>query len=109
MLETGIAVIAADVETVGMVGRPHEGVEYIFGDSFISLPREVFTGNADSAYLGSGKLGARLFNAMSLHANLVEPGREKLCMMMNFIFIQFGLLLCNIGSSHLCSYIVSPH
>lgn len=66
---TCIAVITTEVDTVGMVGRPHEGVEHIFGDSFISLPREVFTVNADNAYYGSGKLGAR---RLQCHINICK-------------------------------------
>lgn len=51
-----------------------------------------------------------LDNAISIYASVVEPGREKLCMLkLKFLFTQFGLLLCIIGSSRLCSHIASPH
>ena len=43
------AVVATEVETANTsVENPHQGVEHRFGDTFISLPGEIFTSRADN-------------------------------------------------------------
>lgn len=48
-----VAVVAAEIEVAEMLESP---LDHVFGDSFISLPSDVFSRNNADAY-GEGKLG----------------------------------------------------